>query len=255
MNRFHQYALGLVALLLSMGAYAQIPVTDVAHIAQDATNQIANTSLIQANQAANIAKYAEQIVELQNQLQQMQQEYSAITGSRNLGTIFNDPKFRDYLPTNWQQTYDSVRSGGYSGITGNAATTYNQTKVYDACQSVTVSDQRTNCQARAVRPAQEASMANDAFTTAQGRLDQINQLSQQINATSDPKAIAELQGRIAVEQAAIQNEQTKLTLYKMAADAQDRIDQQQAKEMHARTWAATGAISAEPVSFDGGTSN
>jgi type IV secretion system protein VirB5 len=255
MKNLHVYAAGLLFSLLSFVAHAQIPTTDVAKIAQDAANQIANTGLIQANQAANIAKYAEQITELQNQLTQMKQEYGAITGSRNLGNIFNDPKYRDYLPSNWQGVYDSVRNGGYSGITGNAATTYNQNKVYDACQAISVDDQRTNCEARAVRSSQNAAVAEQAFDTAQGRIDQINQLSQQINQTSDPKAISELQARIAIEQAAMQNEQTKLTLYKMAADAQEQIEDQRAKEMHARTWAATGGVTVSPVTFSSGSSN
>ncbi len=46
-----------------------------------------------------------------------------------------------------------------------------------------------------------------------------------INGTPDPKAIAELQGRIAAEQAMIQNEQTKLQMYQMVAAAEDRLQE------------------------------
>jgi len=56
----------------------------------------------------------------------------------------------------------------------------------------------------------------------------------QINQTKDPKAIAELQGRIAAEQAMIQNEQTKLQMYQMVAAAEDRLQQQRRKEINAK---------------------
>ncbi|MPN49131.1 Type IV secretion system protein virB5 [bioreactor metagenome] len=70
-----------------------------------------------------------------------------------------------------------------------------------------------------------------------------------INDTPDPKAIAELQGRIAAEQAMIQNEQTKLQLYAMVAQAEDKIQQQQQRELQARTWAARKGIQATPITF------
>ncbi|RYF39872.1 MAG: P-type DNA transfer protein VirB5, partial [Cytophagaceae bacterium] len=60
----------------------------------------------------------------------------------------------------------------------------------------------------------------------------------------------ELQGRIAAEQAMIQNEQTKLQLYQMVAQAEDKIQQQQKRERQAKTWAAEGGIQATPLTFD-----
>lgn len=52
----------------------------------------------------------------------------------------------------------------------------------------------------------------------------------QINSTSDPKAIAELQARITAETAAVQNEQTKMQLFALASQAEDRLIQQQQRE-------------------------
>jgi type IV secretion system protein VirB5 len=87
----------------------------------------------------------------------------------------------------------------------------------------------------------------DAYDTATSRLNQIEQLSKQINATDDPKAIAELQGRIATEQAAINNEQTKLQLYQMVADAQDKIQEQRQRELNVQAAARRGYVQPEPV--------
>lgn len=238
-------AVALFSLLIANTASAQIPVTDVALNGQTAANQV-----------ATMAQWAQQIVEMKNQYDQMTQQYaqmqldySAVTGSRGLGTIMNDPSLRDYLPDDWQGVYDSVKSQGYSGLSGTAATVYNQNRIYDSCAHISMADQRTLCEARAVKASQDKGFALDAYDAARGRLTQIDQLMGQINATDDPKSIAELQGRIQAEQAMIQNEQTKLQLYDMVAQAEDRVQQQQQRELQARTWAAREGIKATPISF------
>ena len=71
----------------------------------------------------------------------------------------------------------------------------------------------------------------------------------EINQTQDPKAIAELQGRIAVEQANIQNEQTKLQLYEMVAAAEEKVQAQRQREIQARTWNAKKGIAVQPLTF------
>lgn len=210
-------------LSLSSASYAQIPVTDGASIGQ----QI-------AAQAETIAKWKVQYDQMVSQIEQAKQQYESITGSRGLGTIMNDPAMRDYLPSDWQAVYDSVKSGGYSGLTGTGKSVYNANKIYDACAHFTDSQQRTSCEALAVKSAQDKGLALDAYEKAKSRINQIDKLMSKINDTSDPKAIAELQGRIAAEQANIQNEQTKLQMYQMVAAAEDRVQQQRQKEINAK---------------------
>jgi type IV secretion system protein VirB5 len=210
-------------LSLSSASYAQIPVTDGASIGQ----QI-------AAQAETIAKWKVQYDQMVSQIEQAKQQYESITGSRGLGTIMNDPAMRDYLPGDWQAVYDSVKSGGYSGLTGTGKSVYNANKIYDACAHFTDSQQRTSCEALAVKSAQDKGLALDAYEKAKSRINQIDKLMSKINDTSDSKAIAELQGRIAAEQANIQNEQTKLQMYQMVAAAEDRVQQQRQKEINAK---------------------
>ena len=210
-------------LSLSSASYAQIPVTDGASIGQ----QI-------AAQAETIAKWKVQYDQMVSQIEQAKQQYESITGSRGLGTIMNDPAMRDYLPGDWQAVYDSVKSGGYSGLTGTGKSVYNANKIYDACAHFTDSQQRTSCEALAVKSAQDKGLALNAYEKAKSRINQIDKLMSKINDTSDPKAIAELQGRIAAEQANIQNEQTKLQMYQMVAAAEDRVQQQRQKEINAK---------------------
>ncbi|CAD1798223.1 P-type DNA transfer protein VirB5 [Xanthomonas arboricola pv. juglandis] len=230
----------LLAGLLMFGGYAnaQVPVTDAASIAKNI-----------ANQAETMRQWASQYQQMQSQYQQMQQQYSALTGSRNMGEIFNNPALRDYLPKDWQGVYDSVRTGGYNGLSSSASGIYDQNKVYDACASLTLADARTACQAAAVKPSQDKAFATDAYAAAKSRMDQIDSLMRQINQTQDPKAIGELQGRIAAEQAMIGNEQTKLQLFQMMTQAEDKLQQQRQHEINAKLNARRGYSPLKPVEF------
>lgn len=219
-------------------SYAQIPVTDAASIATDVMNHV-----------ENIAKSVEQISQLKSQLDQMQRQYQALTGSRNLGAILNDPRFKSYLPSDWQTIYDSVRTGGYAGLSGTARAVYAETRKFDACERIKIADEQIACQARAVKAAQDKAFAVDAFDRSKERLTQIEQIMGRINTTDDPKAIAELQGRISSEQAMIQNEATKLQMFQMIATAEDRINEQQQREIQARTWSARGGVKVAPMTF------
>ncbi len=217
---------------------AQIPVTDAASIATDVMNHI-----------EDIAKFVEQIAQLKAQLEQMKQQYEALTGSRNLGAILNDPKYKNYLPSDWQEVYDSVRDDGYDGLSGSAKAIYDAAKKFDACERIQVSIEQTSCQARAVKGAQDKAFAVDAFDTAKDRLTQIEGLMNRINSTDDPKAIAEIQARIASEQAMIQNEATKLQMFQMIAAADEKIQRQQQHELNAKANARRGYVTAPAVAF------
>ncbi len=213
-------------VLVSSQVLAQIPVTDGAAI---------KTSVQQ--QVETMAKWKLQYDQMVSQIDQMKQEYQSITGVRGLGDVLSNPALRDYLPDDWQGVYDSVKSGGYAGLSGRAGQVYNDNKIYDTCVNHTNEQSRISCEAQAVKGAQDKAFALDAYDKAKERLGQIDALMQEINRTQDPKSIAELQGRIAAEQALIQNEQTKLQMYSMVASAEDRLQQQRQREINAKVLA------------------
>lgn len=207
----------------SHAARAQIPVTDGASIGQQIAAQV-----------ETIAKWKMQYDQMISQIDQSKQQFDSMNGSRGMGNIMNDPALRDYLPGNWQGVYDNVKTGGYSGLSGTGKTVYDANKIYDLCAKLLPANERTACEAQAVKGAQDKGFALDAYSAAKNRITQIDQLMGKINQTQDPKAIAELQGRIAAEQANIQNEQTKLQMYSMVAAAEDRLQQQRQREINAQ---------------------
>ena len=227
-----------LATLPFFTAFAQIPVTDMSSIEQQMRAQV-----------ETIAKWKIQYDQMMSQIEQAKQQYESLTGSRGLGQIMNDPALRDYLPADWQKVYDSVRNGGYKGLSGRGARIYTENKIFDSCAHLKMRDQRRICEAQAVKASQDKGFVLDAYDAAKSRLYQIDQLMSQINTTQDLKAIAEVQARIAVEQANIQNEHIKLQLYAMAIVAEDKIQMQRQREIHARTWSARKGIKVEPLTF------
>lgn len=196
----------LASLAMPFTASAQIPTTDV----------VLNTTTV-ANQAANIAKYTEQIVQLKNQLDQAKRQYESLTGSRGLGDLFNNPALRQYLPQDWTGLYDAVQTGNVTGISGNVQDIINNSK------NGSITDMYSDVRARQERlGAVNKATGLAGFDAAMKRADQIQNLIGQINGTSDPKAIAELQARLGGEQAQVSNEIAKLQLMAMLQQAEEK---------------------------------
>lgn len=178
---------------------------------------------------------------MMQKIDQAKKENESLAGSRMLGNILNDPQYRNYLPADWQGVYDSVRDGGYKGLSGRTQSVYESNKIFDSCTSLSVAEQRTACETRAVKASQDKVFALDAYDKAKDRINQLDQLMGKINQTNDPKAIAELQGRISAGQANIQNEQTKLQIYAMVAAAEEKVQAQRQREIEVKTWSAEKA--------------
>ncbi len=149
--------------------------------------------------ASSLAQQIEQVVSWGKQLQAMKQQYDqqltqyqSMTGQRGFGNALNDPKLRQYLPAEWKNLYDK--------------TTANQ-------------------------PLSQAMGLNlnkhiQAYDIATQEQTQIQGLIDQIQNTNDPKSIAELQARIAGEQAKIQNAVVQLQLSNQLAEIQNKLQKQ-----------------------------
>jgi len=205
---------GLVLAVAGVNAQAQgIPVMDLASITQ---------------QIQQVAAWGQQLSAMQNQLNQAQQLYQSLSGSRGIGQLLNDPSLRNALPDNWQQVYSAIQNGGYAGLTPSGKAIRDANMIYN-CSDRTGDDLKL-CQRELNKVAQDQANANAAYAASQARLDNIQNLMGQINITTDAKSIAELQTRMQAEQAMIQNEQTKLQMFKMMADAEDKLIAQQKRE-------------------------
>jgi type IV secretion system protein VirB5 len=153
---------------------------------------------------AELAQQMEQVQQLMRQIENQEAQYRALTGNSSLGTIMNDASLRNYLPEQWQDIYDQAKSGSLSGISSTMRSIEQQEGMTDAA---TPGQQRYYD----VLSANKA-MNEQAYSATMARLNNIQSLMQQSNLTQDPAEKADLQNRMAAEEAMVTNEQTRLQL-------------------------------------------
>jgi len=235
MNR----SIAVLIALFTMPVHAQIPVTDSLGIAETAVQHV-----------QTLLKWREQYQQMSEQFVQLQRTHTALTGVRNLGDVFDSRELRQYLPEDWNRAYRRMKREGYEGLVREGVAIYESNRIHDACEDLQPEDVRIACESRAVKASQDQADASELFDKTLERGEQIRQLQAQINATEDPKAIAELNARLSVEQAAIANEATRISIIKTITEAEERVQAQRQKEFQARAWSATKGVELEPLTFD-----
>jgi type IV secretion system protein VirB5 len=179
--------------------------------------------------AQNVVQAIATVAQLKQQVQQELQLYQSLSGTRGFGELMSNPVLSKSLPPNWQSVYAAIQNGGYAGLTGSAQTLRSASKIYD-CEDQSGIDQQV-CQRALNKPFQDKAFTTQAYQTRLQELDQIEGLMRQINVTQDQKGIGELQARIQIENAAVANEMTKLQLFRMLAEAEDRLITGQQQEL------------------------
>jgi type IV secretion system protein VirB5 len=195
---------------LSSAAFA-IPVTIVGSI-PDTLNQV-----------QIMAQWTKQYQQMVNQINQMKQQYESITGTRGFGQILNNPALRNYLPDQWAGIYDKANTGALPGISGKANSIFSS----EGFDSHAVGGRKRQLDVLAANKA----MTMQAYDNTLARLNNINALMAKADATMDTKAAADLQNRVASENAMIQNEQIRLNLMaQLQATEMQLATEQRARE-------------------------
>jgi type IV secretion system protein VirB5 len=183
---------------------AGIPTIDAAHIASAIMNHM-----------ESIAQWAKQAEQMQEQIQGIQKEYEAITGSRGMGAI--PDQLREQLksviadPPGWEA--ERTKYPDFEGLNVPKAVA-----VYDV---IAKGDARLKA-------------LQDIATQ---RLDQVNSLMQQIDSAEDPAAKQDLANRLASEQAAIQAAASLAQIVAQTQETEIRQAQVAARrEFHEREW-------------------
>jgi type IV secretion system protein VirB5 len=192
-----------------------------------------NMSLIQ--QVQQVMSWANQLQAMSDQFQQLESQYKSLTGNRGYGNILNNPLLQQYLPPELQdaakqlQALANLASQGLNGIGGKGQALRNQLGDNRSCSMYADTQTRQSCNLALATPYQTYDNYQSGIGIASQRSAQIQGLIQQIQTTDDPKAIAELQARIAGESAAVQNEMLKAQLQVQLADVQNKLVKEQAE--------------------------
>lgn len=176
--------------------------------------------------AGSIAQALQQVIQLKtqidnqiSQIKQMEAEYKSITGSRNLGQLMNDPALRNYLPQDYANIYDAIKSGNSSKLSRSLDDISKKEKGYAA--------QKNGSERYAMQNLINKASSIQALEAQGMRLDNIQNLMKQINLANDPKAAQDLSNRLAAEQAMVQTEQVRINLMSQLNDANLRLAREQ----------------------------
>jgi type IV secretion system protein VirB5 len=194
-----------------------IPVIDIAAL----------TQLIQQMQY-----WLQQIQLMKNQLDQAQQAYRAVTGPRGMQNLLAG-SLRNYLPPDWNEMIGVINHASitYRGLAAQVQAVINANAVLSQGQLAALSPRQQQILAQGRQAAALLQvMSQAAYQNTSQRFGAIQQLIDAIGSAGDAKAIQDLQGRIAAEQAMLQNEQTKLQVLFQTAQAQQWAQQQRVRE-------------------------
>ena len=215
----------LIALSASNARAQGIPVIDIANLIQTVQQVL--------NDITKIGNQVQQITQLQNQL-------NSINGTRNLGNVFNNPMLKNYVPADAYTYLNEVNTSGYSGLNATAKALRDAAMVYN-CMDL-AGGARTSCQASLAQAYQQKGLLQDAMKSAAGRLSQIQSLMGQINATTDQKAVQEIQARIGAENALLAHEVSQVQMLQGMAESEERIARSRERERQYQMLGRTGKL-------------
>ena len=161
----------------------------------------------------DMAKYVEQIKQLENQFKQQVKQYESMTSARGLANVINSQYDTDAM--SGINTDSILRDSGI-----NSASDFklpeDVAELYDTA---------------AKNAATYAGQASRSLEQAQSRFTELSGLVRRVNTATDPKEVMDLNARIGADQAFLQNEVGKLQVLQQTAQANDALYQQKVKQM------------------------
>jgi type IV secretion system protein VirB5 len=174
----------------------------------------------------------QQLTTVQSHLAQARQQYAALTGGRGMERLLSGTA-RNYLPSDWAAVTGAMQgaSGGYGGFGASAQgiLTANAVLVGPALARLSPNERGHLDGARQSAALMQA-LSHQALATTSNRFASLQQLINAIPSASDPKAIFDLQARIAAEEGMLTNEGSKLQVLYHAAQAEAWSQHQRREE-------------------------
>lgn len=210
------------ALMVSLGAmhsvHAQIPVT--------VTSDVPAT----INQVETIAKWMEQLSAMSKQLDQMKQLYGTLQGARNMGSLLNNDLLKQYLPEDYIAATRAMQNhgGAFAGVSGALDDIVRASQLHSCAQLNADPAMRLRCTQQWQQLALQKHIGDLGYRKAAENIRNLQTFVGSINASTDQKAIAEVQARIQVETVRMQNEQIKLTAIQAVQEADRQLRRQSA---------------------------
>jgi len=220
-RRFLTYS--VVAFVMTAGGtpvHAQVPVHDTVSTARQVAFHL-----------EALARYVDQIALLKQQLESAHAQLQALTGTRNLGDILNNPAIRRSIPADLQDVYS--RLGSSVGSLNSSVDRIMGEERFASTSDFSVN--QASLQSRIERlGATTRAVALQANEGLQLRMEQLDVLQAEINRTQDPMAIGELQARIQIELGNIQIDQARLQVVQQMNEAEKQLIEAQGDQLFQR---------------------
>lgn len=218
----NRITIALAILLTTQANAGGIPVIDA--------SQIAQTILIVKAHAKDLAQLVEQVKTAKSQLVEAKATLAAMKGGRGMSQLGNMNGVRQALPADFVKTADTIKSLGAAGASANAKAIYKAIKQFGCDEQFTTdAAMRTLCEANAYAAPTTLTLVQDSVQRSQGRAEKLQQILASID-TTDVKAAADLQNRIQLESAMLQNEKIMMDMALQSQQMQQQLVAQQIKE-------------------------
>jgi type IV secretion system protein VirB5 len=186
----------------------------------DVSNFMQNLQQVQQlNQS--LQEMQNQLAQLKQQTAQAQQTYSSMTGSRGMGNLVRS-SVGDYQTGLYNQGQSNTGAIAQLAASIKEKAGYLSTQDMSGINSAYQQRLQQNGDAAANQQAQ----AQMVFQHSGEEFQNIQSLMGEIDQTQDPKAIADLQARIQIQQVTLQNQLLQAQAMAAMTAAQDRVDQQ-----------------------------
>lgn len=183
-----------------------------------------------------VQAWASQYQQMQAQITQLRQAQASMTGNRGMAGLLGNQN-KGYLPPDWNQAMALLNQGGTTyGQLADVARQIKQAQSVLSQQDanrMTPQMQQYLEQTRNLAASQQA-IGQSAYNTAAQRVALLQRLTNALDSTTDPKAVMDLQARIASEQAALQNDAVQLQAVTQLTAAQTSAQQAMTNEMRAQ---------------------
>ena len=214
------------AWMLCLGgpAWAQIPVTDAANL---------------ANTTRQVVQGVQQIQQLTQQLSVMQQQYSQLIQTyqalshlpdealQQLAAQLNVQQFRTPLPSSGSLVGGLMNGTGLDQLGALGQQILNQNRLYAPSGTDFAARQLTGT-ANSIAGVQ--AMLNNLYQSASGRVTALQGLEGQLASAQDTKAVADLSARVQTESTYLQAQQVQAQVLQTWQAAQVRNETQQSRE-------------------------
>ena len=204
-------AIAAACLTAGPGAHAQMAVFDAANF---------------ANTLREVQTAANQLTQLNAQLQQMRQQYQMFTNPSNIAGMLpglNTPSLQNPMPA--AGSIPGQITGANTALSSLGQTFYSLNHVYTA----TGTDPQAGLLNRSsIATANIQGMAAANLASIEQRQASLNEMQMELQNAADIKQVTAIAGRIAIESNAIQGQQAQAQNLAALASAQAQADQQAA---------------------------